>query len=362
VVIQNYPGESAVLSGGRRLDGLDWQPHFAGIFCAKVPAELRTEELFVNGKRLILARYPNCNAGAKYFDGFAADAISPGKVARWSDPSGGYFHAMHPALWGGVSWRITGKDASNTLQLEGGWQNNRGADAHETIRFVENIFEELDAPGEWFLDGKTHTLYLFPAIGVDLRTAVIEATQLRSIVEFRGEEQNPVRWIALRGLVFRHAARTFMENREPLLRSDWTIYRGGAVIFEGAEDCSLEDCVLDQVGGNGVFVSNYNRRVVIRGTQIVRAGANGVCFVGDAGAARSPLFNYHQVQDLSRIDRASGPRTNNYPAECLVEDCLIEQSGRVEKQTAGVQIELSQDITVRQRLLGRSPHRVLRRL
>ena len=47
---------------------------------------------------------------AQYFDGFAADAISPERVARWADPVGGYFHAMHPALWGDFTWRITGKD------------------------------------------------------------------------------------------------------------------------------------------------------------------------------------------------------------------------------------------------------------
>jgi len=108
----------------------------------------------------ILARYPNFDPSAQYFDGFAADAISPSRVARWTDPGGGYYHAMHPYMWGDFTWRITGKDAQGKLTLEGGWQNNRGAAEHRTIRFVENIFEELDAPGEWFLDAKTHTLYL----------------------------------------------------------------------------------------------------------------------------------------------------------------------------------------------------------
>jgi len=28
-----------------------------------------------------------------------------------------------------------------------------------------------------------------------------------------------------------------MVTREPLLRSDWRIYRGGALFFTGAEDC-----------------------------------------------------------------------------------------------------------------------------
>ncbi len=63
-----------------------------------------------------------------------------------------------------------------------------------------------------------------------------------------------------------------MENKEPLLRSDWTTYRGGAILFDGAEDCAIQDCTLDQVGGNGVFVNNYNRRIAVRGCHIVGSG------------------------------------------------------------------------------------------
>ncbi len=347
VIFQNYQGEKPVISGGVRLDNLDWQPCTNGIFKAQVPADLQTEEIFVNGERQILARYPNFDPKAQYFDGFAADAISPERAARWANPTGGYFHAMHPALWGDFTWHITGKDTNNQVKLEGGWQNNRGAAAHERIRFVENIFEELDAPGEWFLNSQTHTLYFYPPAGLDLKKAVVEATRLRTLVEFRGNETKPVKWITLRGMVFRQAARTVMDNREPLLRSDWTIYRGGAVLFNGTEDCALEDSFIDQVGGNAVFVNNYNRRVVIRGTQIAKAGASGICFVGDPQAARSPLFNYYHVQDLDKIDRTPGPKNNNYPADCLVDDCLIHLTGRVEKQTAGVEIDLAQGITVR---------------
>jgi len=347
VVFQSYRNEKAVISGGIRLENLDWQPYTNGIFQAQIPADLQTEEIFVNGERQILARYPNFDPKAQYFDGFAPDAISPERAARWKDPTGGYFHAMHPALWGDFTWLITGKDTNNQVKLEGGWQNNRGAAAHWQLRFVENIFEELDAPGEWFLNFKTHTLYFYPPAGLDLKNAAVEATRLRTLVEFCGDEQHPVKWITLRGLVFRQAARTVMDTREPLVRTDWAIYRGGAIFFNGAEDCALADSFIDQVGGNAVFVNNYNRRVAIRGTQIAKAGASGICFVGDPQAARSPLFNYYQTHKLAEIDRTPGPKSDNYPADCVVDNCLIHLTGRVEKQTAGVEIDLAQNITVR---------------
>lgn len=346
VTYQAAPGAHPVISGGVRLPP-EWAPYKDGVMQMKVPSDLKTEEIFINGERQILARYPNFDPAAQYFDGFSNDAISKERAARWADPSGGYFHAMHPALWGDFTWVITGKDANGEITKEGGWQNNRGGAVHEKIRFVENIFEELDAPGEWFLNPKTHILYFYPPTGVNLKTATVEATRLRTLVEFRGDEKKPVKFVSLKGLTFRHAARTVMDTKEPLLRTDWAIYRGGGIFFNGAEDCSLEDSFLDQLGGNAIFVNNYNRRIAIRGCEIYKAGASGICFVGDPKAVRSPLFNYNQVNKLEDIDRTPGPLTSNYPADCLVDDCLIHLTGRVEKQSAGVEIDIAQDITVR---------------
>jgi hypothetical protein len=346
VVYQAYEKERAVISGGVRLEGLKWEIYKDGIMQAKVPAGFATDQLFVNGERQPLARYPNFDPRERHFNGWAKDAFSPERAARWQNPAGGFIHALHAAEWGGMHYIITGKGADNHVTYEGGWQNNRPMGIHD-IRFVENIFEELDAPGEWFLDAKNSLLYFYPPPGVDPATAIIEAVRLRHLVEFRGTEQAPVRFVRFKGLTFRHAARTFMENKEPLVRSDWTTYRGGALFYTGCEDCSLEDCFIDQVGGNAVFVNNYNRRVTVRGCHIAKAGANGVAFVGDRDSARVPRDWNDHSQSLQKLDRTPGPRTANYPADCLVDECLIYLSGRVDKQTAPVQIELAQGITVR---------------
>jgi hypothetical protein len=96
-----------------------------------------------------------------------------------------------------------------------------------------------------------------------------------------------------------------------------------------------------------VFVNRYNRRIAIRGCLLRDGGANGVAFVGDPAAVRSPLFNYGQPFDYAKLDRTPGPIGDNYPADCVVEDCLITRSGRFEKQTAPVQISMARRITVR---------------
>jgi hypothetical protein len=138
-----------------------------------------------------------------------------------------------------------------------------------------------------------------------------------------------------------------MDNKEPLLRSDWTTYRGGAIFFNGAQDCTIEGATIDQVGGNAVFVDKYNRRITVKDSIISEAGANGVAFVGSPDAVRSPLFEYGQTQPVEKIDRTPGPKIDDYPADCLVDDCLIYRTGRFEKQTAPVQISMSMSITIR---------------
>ncbi len=341
------PGATVILSGGARLN-LDWKPYKDGIMQAEVTAKLPFEldQVFVDGRRMRMARYPNYDPRARPFNGTAADAIAPTRVRHWDHPVGAFVHALHRHAWGDFHYRITGVDDRGQVKLEGGWQNNRRMGMHERDRFVENVFEELDAPGEWFYDAASRKLFLDPPSGVDLKRATVEAAGIRHLVELRGTRANPVRYVSLQGLTLTQTSRTFMDNKEPLLRSDWTIYRGGAVLFEGSEDCGVTDCVFDQVGGNAVFVNAYNRRVTIRGCKIAEAGANGVCFVGDPSAVRSPLFEYGQTQPEEMIDRTPGPKTDNYPADCRVHDCLVSGIGQFEKQAAGVEIAMSEAITV----------------
>lgn len=338
-------GETVILSGGLKLQ-LKWEAFRDGILKAKTPEGLTIDQLFVHGHRQFMARYPNYDASVRPYGGYAADAFSKERASKWAAPAGGFIHAMHSAHWGGYHYRITGKNEKGEINYEGGWQNNRQMGMHKQHRYVENIFEELDAPGEWFHDAKTATLHFKPVDGMDWDGSV-EVVRLRHLVEFQGGQQKPVRNVTLRGFIFRHAARTFMDVKEPLLRSDWTIYRGGAVLFNGAEDCTIADCEFDQLGGNAVFVNNYNRRVTIRGCDLHDTGASALAFVGDTNSVRSPLFEYNQRQGYADIDKTPGPRSDNYPADCLVEDCLIRRMGVIEKQATGVQISMSMGITIR---------------
>ena len=137
-----------------------------------------------------------------------------------------------------------------------------------------------------------------------------------------------------------------MEPYEQLLRSDWTVYRGAAVFFEGTEHCALRNCYLHNLGGNAIFFSKYNRHSEVSGSHLTRIGASAICFVGDPEAVRSPSFEYGEFVPYEQLDHAKGPKNNNYPAQCLVYDNLIHSIGLYEKQITGVELSMCQSITV----------------
>ncbi|MDN3617856.1 PDZ domain-containing protein [Polaribacter undariae] len=326
---------------------LDWSKLNDTIFVADVKEGLNFDQLVINNKPQILARYPNYDETAHYWQGFAADAISKERIATWKNPKGAYFNALHGGKWGGFHYVITGVNEDGTAILKGGQQNNRGSKPHEEYRMVENVLEELDSAGEWFLDKEKNKLYYWPLANTNLKKAKVEVSVLKDLIQVVGTLENPVKNITISNISFQNTQRTFMEEFEPLLRSDWTIYRGAVLFFEGTENCKVEDSEFTNLGGNVIMASKYNKGLQITGNHIHDAGASAISFIGDASAVRSPSFNYGQYIDANKLDTVAGPKNELYPRECLVENNLIHRIGRVEKQTAGVQISMAMDITVR---------------
>jgi len=310
-----YKKEKPVLSGGTVLK-LKWKPYRDGIMKAQTPSGLEIDQLFVNGK-----------------------------------------------MWGSKHYRIVDVDDDGKIKFQGGWQENRSGGWDEFYRggyhknhlFVENIFEELDAADEWYFDEKDRTLYLKPAAGMNLHKAEIIAAGLTELLVVKGSLEKPAKNITFKGITFRHTKRIFMEPYERLLRGDWSIARLAAVRFAGAEDCSVEDCVFEDLGGNGVFISGYNRRVHVLAGRFTRLGESGVCVVGDLKAVRTPAISYSNTVQQDQIDLVPGPNTPHYPAQCRISDNLMDRFGIIGKQVAGVMISMAEEITVSHNTIYQCP-------
>ena len=346
------PGK-AVICGSDTLQ-LEWQRWNGNIFVAEVSDSIPyIDQLYVNGKPAIMARYPNRN-GKPVFDCWELeekpevdsllDVFNPLRVASWDNPKGAYVHAMYGQLWGDIHWKVSGRN-KNELTYEGEEYSHLTSILHPTYRFIENVFEELDAPGEWFYNASERRLYYYPIAGEDIEKSRFEYVRLTELIRLSGFSSTPVQSVHFSGLVFRQTARTFLEQQEPLLRSDFSVCRKAAVNFEGTKQCKIEYCEFDGVGGNAISVNRYNRELLIYGCYIHDNGAHGIIFVGSPSAVRNPLYAY-DTPNYELMDRIPGPKNNIYPANCRVEDCLITRIGRTEKQAAPILISMSYAITV----------------
>lgn len=334
----------AILSGAAPAE-VKWQKHTDKIWVAEI-ANSGFDAVFVDGKRQIRARYPNYDPEIRPYAGYAKDAIAPERIKTWSNPETGIFHALHSGRWGGWHYDILGRNEDGTLKLSEGTGNNRPSEPHETYRYVENIFEELDAPGEWYFDAKTGHVYLYPRDGVDLNASGFSVSSHENLIELRGTPESPVSHVLIDGLVFQGTKMTFEKTTEPLLRSDWMIHRGGSIVFEGTKNSYVTNSEFKALGGNAVFFSGYNRSSGARGNLIADVGGSGVSVVGKSTAVRSPSFTYTEFVSIEDMDFELGPKSEEYPSDIIVEDNLITNVGTVEKQVAGVQISMAQRVMV----------------
>lgn len=400
-------GGNATLSGGVSLGGLTWTASKNGIMQAAVPPETFanysfddgkaargvngsapgssgstygfSSVLFLNGQRQHMARYPNYTNPGQVFGGSAGDAQS--RPGNWTHgPSASqpaYLHGVHGSLWGSEDYVVT--DKSNTTQ-HGPLCNGRPQGLNNQ-QFVENGFDELDAPGEWYYDraglvGPANTLYFYPPSGVDLTKSgsySLEMAALERVFEFDGgcgsgaarplddggvglpsypkastcASTPPVQWLTLDGFHYTDTLRTFSSCNEQILRSDWQIYRGGSVFVTGAEHVTISNSFFDQVGGAGVFVNGYNDSVSVTGNLFIDTGSSAILFMGSNNAVRNPLFGYGAgTVPVNQLDRTPGPQTNDYPSHCSATENLIHDIGDPELQVAGVAIDMAADITV----------------
>lgn len=330
--IKAFENQKVILSAGRVLKP-DWRHFHSGIYSASLPPGISFERLFVNGALQTMARYPNMDSTAKVFKGTAEDATYYVRVLTWGNPSGGYVHGLDEGRKGSLHYRITGVDDTDNVELDGGWQYKYPGHMDKRYHFVENVLGELDTPGEWYLDKSINMLYYYPTTGLDLTKAVIEVSNLKKSMELTGTAANPLRNVTLKNLWFCHNERTFMHSRDTLTGSDWAVYRGGAVVLEGTENCKIEDCNFTVLGGNAIVFNGYNRNDQVTGTLVSHVGANAVSFFsGD-------------------VD----PNVSGKSSDCLIENNLFQYVGQLEKQGTGIHLNGASGIEIRQNTVYHAP-------
>ncbi|MHC4945431.1 MAG: right-handed parallel beta-helix repeat-containing protein [Planctomycetota bacterium] len=332
-----YPGEEAILSGGRLIEG--WEEGPGSLWQVNIPEVKRGEwyfhQLFVNGRRAKRARTPNQGylRTCGQLPGFEephrhrgnADAcmgfrFKPGDLKRWDDLEDLNIFLYH-AWTSSLHW-IDELDLENHFVHFGnrcrwpvGWWETNNQRFH-----VENYFEALDEPGEWYLDRRSGVLYYRPRQGEVMEELEVIAPSLSELVVLEGTPDHPVTSITFQGLSFQHAA--WALPREGIADGQAATFLTGAVHTRHAKHCTFIDCEIVHVGGYGIWLDEGSRHCRFSHSEIRDLGAGGV-----------------------RIGNAHLPG-NEIAKRCWgneIDECLIHEGGRVFPAGVGVLIQQSYD-------------------
>ncbi|OLB74859.1 MAG: hypothetical protein AUI14_22405 [Actinobacteria bacterium 13_2_20CM_2_71_6] len=232
VIWAGLPFARPVLSGGVPITG--WHPTGpdSKVWSAPAPPGLATRQLYVDGVRAQRAAGPVPVTLTSTPTGYVASAPT---MADWRNPNqlefvytggDGYWGLRTGGLGGWTEPRcpIAGISATTITMAQPCWDNstrrvNRTDTSGRTVNLVgpstlgnrqlpmsvENAYELLDQPGEWYLDGPANTVYYIPRTGEELSRADVEAPVLQTLVSGHGTVDNPIHDVSFRGIQFSYA-------------------------------------------------------------------------------------------------------------------------------------------------------------
>jgi hypothetical protein len=290
VVYRAYPSERVVLTGARQITG--FVPHQGAILKADVGAQgfkgIAFRQLFLDGRRQVLARYPNADPANPHGGGFAyvdGEPLSmytdlPNENVRviqcrprdgrtWAHPELGEVIIFPRYNWHNWAMPIATADPARgtiTLAKDMAWGQYTGFRGIRPLDrfYVRNLLEELDAPGEWYLDTATQTLYFQPP--GPLGQSTVRAPVVETLIEIGPQAD----WITLRGFTLEGcegAAIVVRDSVHCLIAGNTVHDTGGrlastaAVTVQGGQDCGVVGNDIFEVGNYGIRLeSNSSAR------------------------------------------------------------------------------------------------------
>lgn len=287
----------AVLIGGRQITG--FTSHHGQVLKTDVNTQgfagFHFRQLFFAGRRQHLARHPNFDPQNPYGGGWAyADGkfvnmyqdvpgedrrtftLKEADVRHWSQPGEVEVFVFPRYNWWNNIERIQSLDAGSrrvTLARDCSYPIRPG-DRY----YFRNALEELDAPGEWYLDRTNGTLYFWPP--APLAAGAVYAPTTRTILELGPGTAN----VTFRGFTIECA-------------------EGDAVVLKNTTNCLIAACTIRNVGdyrGTGVGISGGARNGVT-GCDIYEIGSHGIHLSGGDRRTLTAAGNYADNNYLHHV-------------------------------------------------------------
>ncbi len=251
-------------------------------------------ELFVNGKRQVIARYPNegylftkdpVRTGLEDIEArglptgdldwdngvvrnpmadiYTLDEETAKRASGWRDISGAWMFGYPMFNWADMSSPIKSIDPESG-HMETRWVSRFGMKPNAPIYFY-NIFEELDAPGEWFLDRDNGILYLYPDCSLEDADIKISITS-QNILKIENGEHLHIENVGFTGT--RGDAIDATGHDISFDGCDIRNVAGWAMILDGT-NISVKNCNIERTGKGGISVDGGDRNSLISSNNVI---------------------------------------------------------------------------------------------
>ncbi|MFC1611957.1 carbohydrate-binding protein [Myxococcota bacterium] len=318
VIWEGYAGEEPVLSGGVRVSGWTLQDAGRNIYGAAVSSSLHSRQLYVDGVRAQRAR------GSLHPSGFIETA--EGYTAPDASMAG-WGNIQDIEIVSLVYWKtfrcgvesIVGTAVTVDPTCWGHAQFHTPFDM-ALPSWIENAYEILDEPGEWYHDRAAAHLYYIPRPGEDLSTATVVAPVLETVLSAVGTIDDPVHDLELRGLTFSYATWLAPDtaNGYPCVQAGyhltgtpgtWTMQRTpGNVVFRQAHRVLLERNTFTHLGAYALVLEYGSKDNLIVGNRFRDISSGGI-----------------QIGD---VDRPWTTDNREMPERNVVRNNFITETGR----------------------------------
>ena len=240
-------------------------------------------EVFSGGKAMRLARWPNTgwaeiakviDRGVKPIDhatgewefGYKGGTFEYAEdaPARWNVEKGIWMNGFWCHDWANETLKIGAIDkekkqiTSAAVHTYGIGNSSKWHTAKRRY-YVFNLLEELDSPGEWYVDREERVLYFFPVNG-DLRDVVLSVQQKPLIQVAKAAH------IRLEGLSFLYSTgkAVVLDGCEDVVLKNLRVANltTDGISLSGGKSCGLDHCEVSGTGGTCVSVYGGDRKTL----------------------------------------------------------------------------------------------------
>ncbi|MBC7959478.1 MAG: right-handed parallel beta-helix repeat-containing protein [Vallitaleaceae bacterium] len=322
VVYKAYAGETVVVSGGKTITG--WKKvansTVANLWVAEVPDVAYTRHFFVNGKSAtrtkgeqaeasawdlledsqmefnnLLETVNTCQGDFSVYEGYKT---TKAEMLAWKNQSDiefvydvGWTHVICPVdsivpLEDGAFVKMK-MPCFRDCQIKGGVRIGSPS-------YIENAYELLKEPGEWYFKRDTRKLYYIPRLGEDIEQVEAIIPVIEKLIELRGTLDKPVHNIQFNGITFGHTtflrpgmsghaevqANLIKDPTNDILMHSAYIKTPASIVLDAAAYLAFHNCDFYMLGSGAIDIQNGSNNNMISGNKFKSIAATGIQ-VGD---------------------------------------------------------------------------------